>query len=544
MSSFSNVDQKEILECFVGSLAACPAKASQLLKTVKKQVMSTNTTKALPAPKKIAVVSKPTLQAGKALKALKLPAPSTLTVSKGKTQAMTKAPVGPVAPVVLPILAKPQSSTTATLPRPNITKEVRLIYSDVAGNNNKVWYGCVHQNGDVYTEWGRVGKAMQTKSYPGAGHRKLDAKEREKLDKGYTVARVVSQIAGGTSKLVGNQNLQEIAIKQISRGEPVLTRLVTLLVKTNIHQITSHSQITYNDNTGLFQSPLGVVTADAIAEAYYELDAIEQALRTGQLKSRQSLTRVSQYLRLIPQDFGMRLDVDTMFPDAHAIQKQKNLLDSLEASYNAITAAKAAPVAGTTDKTLEDKVFEVNVKVCDNAEIERVRKLYKKTKQSIHRFVAAMDVKAVYDIEMPTQQSRFDSYGASLPNIWELWHGTKLANVLNILRIGLKIAPPRTAATAGALFGNGLYFSDQSSKSLNYATDYWHGGGKGGDKTFFMFLAQVAMGKFHVPRYGQSTIPSGSHSLFAKPGQSGIQNNEMIIKDERQFVIKKLVEFQ
>jgi poly [ADP-ribose] polymerase len=470
------------------------------------------------------------------------PKSATLVTSSAKTVHRTT-PQKTSTPTTTTLTTPPKAPMPPTTSTDQIVREVRLIYSDVIGNNNKVWYGALYKNGDVYTEWGRVGKAMQTKTYPGAGSRKLDEKEREKLNKGYTPARVISTVAGGSSKTIANGNLQDIATKQISKGEPVLTKLVTMLVKANIHQITSHSQITYNDTTGLFQTPLGVVTSDAIAEAYRELNAIAQAMQSGQLTSTHNLDRVSRYLRLIPQDFGMRLDVNAMFPDAQAVQKQKDLLDSLEASYYALRSAKPTQ-ASPANKDLDDTLFEVNVKVCDPQEVERIRKLYRKTHKSMHRYVANMDVKTAYEIHMPTQRDRFEKHGRPLGNVWELWHGTKMANVLNILRVGLKITPPKTAAIAGKMFGNGVYFSSESTKSLNYATDYWHGGGKGQGGTFYMFLANVAMGKYHVPKGPTSSRPpAGYHSYWAKPGHSGIQNPEMIVFDDAQHDLIRLVEF-
>lgn len=461
-----------------------------------------------------------------------------------------KTKITPIKKKVSKPIFKNSAPKNNSMPAPigkTILREVTLIYSDVQFNNNKIWKGILYSDGEVYTEWGRVGKAMQTKIYPQGGDKQLTSKEKEKLKKGYTVARVVGSInSPANPKAISNLSLQDIAIKQISQGEPILTRLVTMLVKANIHQITSQSQITYNSSTGLFQTPLGVVTADAISEAYYELDLIAQALNTGQLTSSQNLRRVSQYLRLIPQDFGMKLDINVMFPNQGAIQKQKALLDSLEASYNTILAAKnTTPSAKPDTKSdQEEKVFEINVKLCDPSEIKRITKLYEKTRKSMHRYVAGMTVKNAYDIEMPTQRQRFETKGRQLGDVRELWHGTKLANVLNILRIGLNITPPKGTSLAGAMYGPGLYFSSESTKSLNYATDYWHGGGTGKDNTYFMFLANVAMGKYMIPKSSTSKRPPvGYNSYWARAGQSGVMNHEMIVPTEDQFDLIRLVEF-
>jgi poly [ADP-ribose] polymerase len=125
-----------------------------------------------------------------------------------------------------------------------------------------------------------------------------------------------------------------------------------------------------------------------------------------------------------------------------------------------------------------------------------------------------------------------------------LWHGTRIFNVLSILKSGLLL--PKTLSTmqiAGAMFGNGLYFSDQSSKSLNYSRGYWDGGPR--DRNCFMLLVDVALGSSYIPKGSYETLPKAGHdSTFAKPGVSGILNNEYIVYRPSQANIKYLVEFE
>ena len=96
----------------------------------------------------------------------------------------------------------------------------------------------------------------------------------------------------------------------------------------------------------------------------------------------------------------------------------------------------------------------------------------------------------------------------------------------------------------GRMFGNGIYFSDQSTKSLNYSYGYWDGGAK--DNRCFMFLADVAMGKpWHPTRTGPNVVPAAGHdSVYARGGRDIVQNNEMIVYRTSQAKLKYLVEFQ
>jgi poly [ADP-ribose] polymerase len=93
------------------------------------------------------------------------------------------------------------------------------------------------------------------------------------------------------------------------------------------------------------------------------------------------------------------------------------------------------------------------------------------------------------------------------------------------------------------MFGDGLYFSDQSTKALNYATNFWRGGGS--TRRIFMFLADVAMGKAYTPSgWGRDFPRKGYDSTFAKGGKSSVSNNEMIVYKTNQANLKYLIEFE
>lgn len=117
-------------------------------------------------------------------------------------------------------------------------------------------------------------------------------------------------------------------------------------------------------------------------------------------------------------------------------------------------------------------------------------------------------------------------------NVWLCWHGTREANLLGITRRGLLIRPTGAVYT-GSLFGDGKYYSFQSTKSLNYCSGgYWTGGGHV-DKRY-MFLLDVAFGHMYQTTSGQffKGPPSGYHSVYGKSGRrSCLRNDEMITYD-------------
>jgi poly [ADP-ribose] polymerase len=175
----------------------------------------------------------------------------------------------------------------------------------------------------------------------------------------------------------------------------------------------------------------------------------------------------------------------------------------------------------------------------DKKEVDRIKKLYNKTRLQMHS-CRHLKVKNVYNVHIETMARSFDKDGAKLDPVWELWHGTRTANLLSILKCGLVIPPANAAHCTGRMFGAGAYFSDQATKALNYAYGYW-GGQR--DNNCFMFLADVGMGKSYTPPGPIRKKPAGYDSVYAIGGRSGVSNNEMIVPRVSMCNLKRLVEF-
>jgi poly [ADP-ribose] polymerase len=417
-----------------------------------------------------------------------------------------------------------------------ITKEARLIYAEFGENSNKFYNLWLYEDGTIESENGRVGVTTVRNPLPKLnGERDFERQLKSKIKKGYTKLKTIAST--NAPQTVEVNNLQEIAHKQIQVAEPELQKLIDRLVAANVHKITSSTQITYNASTGLFSTPLGIVTLEAITDARNLLVEIKKYIKDKDHGNKALFKVAGQYLRLIPQNVGMKLDTRIIFADDAALQKQSDLLDSLESSYQALSSA---PAPDKKDSAPEEKVFEVSLDLVeDGKEIDRINKFFRQTSQSQH-VSSRLKIKQVYKLCLAQMAEAFKE-GSKCGNIQELWHGTKKANLLSILKSGLRVAPPSTAAIAGKMFGNGIYFSDQSTKSLNYAYGYWDGKY---EKDCFMLLNQVAMGKSYTPSGPSHALPKpGYDSTFAVGGKSGVANNEMIVYEDNRVNITHLVEF-
>lgn len=415
---------------------------------------------------------------------------------------------------------------------------VELILTDVVANCNKVWKAKLLADGSVQSEWGRVGYPLQTTDYPASrgGRRFFEKKIAEKKKKGYSELRTIGGPATKT-KTVQNSALGNIAKEQIKTGgNSVLTALIDRLVAANVHAITSNTSISYNVDSGLFQTPLGIVDSSVVREARDCLNDLWGRLQKGQRGDAKSVSLANQYFRLIPSNFGMkRINIADYFGTQEAFQKQVDILDSLESSFQAFSSQ---PKTDEEKKEVVEKVFDLSIDIETSSKRQEIIDFYYKGRQTMHRGVYHLKPKEVYKISCPFMEERFLK---DEPNVWELWHGSKVCNILSIMKSGLKISPPTTASIAGKNYGNGVYFSDQSTKSLNYATSFW--GGRSYAE-YFMFLSQVAMGNYQVPRRSTSSNPDkGYDSYFAKGNESGVLNNEMIVFDERRINLTHLVEF-
>jgi len=408
-----------------------------------------------------------------------------------------------------------------------IIRQVRLIYVEtVDSNNNKFWNGTLYDNNDVFVEWGRVGYTGQSKTHPGVGERKLESLEKEKKKKGYTEQRIVASTATtGTGVITKRLDLAEVAARQIKTDTPEVIGLVKYLAKANIHNITSGSGITYDEVDGVFKTPLGVVTDDGLVEARELLEKISDFVAANDFDNKKFLGLCGQYMRIIPTNIGMRkFDARTDMGSLDHVRRQNDVLDSLKTALEQIADAYTQQdAARQKDKP---KIFQCSLELVNDTEtIKTIDALYNKTLHRSHA-CAHLRLLKVFAVKIDTMVAAFEE-GKKVGNVMELWHGTKAANLLSIMKGGFMIPRSNAPHCTGAMFGLGTYFSDQSTKSLNYAYGYW-GGGR--DNNCFMFLNQVAMGKPYTPvSYTERLPKAGFDSTFAMAGRSGVQNNEMVI---------------
>jgi poly [ADP-ribose] polymerase 2/3/4 len=431
-----------------------------------------------------------------------------------------------------------------------ITKQYTLNYFDPAENSNKVWTGIAYDTGLFETQFGRVRdgknlakKQKQFRSKVEAEH-ELDKKRREKLRKGYKDTVVLDNHVETTIKKDKQDELSRLATEQIGGAaeDSVTAELIKYLVEVNIHHITHATNIKYNAKNATFSTPLGILTPEAIGEARDFLNEIKTFNDAEEADDSARAKRVRDYFQLVPKDFGMKIPpVSELLATDEQIEEQVSILEALE---SAITI--------DTPQTSHKKFFQCRlIKIPHYTDEGRklfreVRGLYEKTRNAkYHPGVAKLKLTRLYEVEIESMKANFEATAKKIGNVQQdLWHGTKASNLLSILKNGLIIPPANASHCTGRMFGNGIYTSLQSTKALNYATNYWNQSGQADQRTF-MFLCEAALGKTYKPTiFSNKTYPaSGTDSTWVKPGIAGVINHECIVYDPAQINLKYLAEF-
>lgn len=439
-------------------------------------------------------------------------------------------------------------------------KYAMLIFTSVTDNNNKFYEVTLSDNGTIEKKWGRVDGKGQSSTEQGSEN-DFNKIVKAKIAKGYVKTNIIIETLDSStdnSKI----ELDTIAKRNLSFGitdtqeKKIIDDLVDLLVKSNRHQIyeSSNGQITIDDS-GIMKTKLGFVNAETIKESRVYLKKLEKKVENNNFDSNY-VKYLDKFLTLIPQKVPSKKGWgDTFFTSFTSIGNQNDFLDLLESSLDLYVQKRKDAVEkslqNTNTKVEDIKLFDCILRVVtDQNIIDRIQKMYVKTASSNHS-AAKLKLHRIFEVHHEQMKRDFIEMSEKIGNVQQLWHGSRMFNILSILKNGMIIAPQNsTYQIAGRLFGNGIYLSDQSTKALNYSHGYWDSQSR--DNHCFMFLTHAALGKEYLAKDSDKATYSrnsplpyvGYQSTYVKAGSCGVMNNEMIIYDKRQLNISYLCEFK
>lgn len=408
-----------------------------------------------------------------------------------------------------------------------------LVRVEPGDNMNRFYEVTLRDDGSVHTRWGRVGEAGRVNPVEHGGQAKFESVVRAKRRKGYKPV----DVAGAKSNAAG------AARHVLASGDPRLHRLVDRIVAVNAHEIGVASGGAIAVAAGAVTTPLGPLSLAAVQEGRDVLDALNVASRS------QRPVLLRRYMEAVPSNVGRRRGwEETFLATVDARAKERSYLDQLAASVQ--FAQQQQDAAGNLDALFRYRLTVVD----DSAVVKRISGDYADTALRGHGGVADARVHAVYALEDVAAQARFDEAAAKLGNVKPHWHGSRAFNILSILARGLMLPTTlRSAQTTGAMFGNGLYGSEMSTKAANYSRGgIWSAGT---DARWFLFRADFVMGtECRADRYGKTdwnNVLAGRvmHPQTGKPfdsiyvpGGAGVRNQESIVPSPDRVALRYLVE--
>ncbi len=133
-----------------------------------------------------------------------------------------------------------------------------------------------------------------------------------------------------------------------------------------------------------------------------------------------------------------------------------------------------------------------------------------------HHF--GFDVLNILQIDRHSERDSYDAHSSNIKNKTLLFHGTRVSNMIGILKNGLIVDPSRlgiNVSITGKMFGLGLYFANSCSKSIQY-TNY-----QSSDNISCLFVAEVALGRMLKKTQSDcsltaSTLPKSSDSVWGR----------------------------
>ncbi|MDD5649830.1 MAG: WGR domain-containing protein [Candidatus Nanoarchaeia archaeon] len=440
-----------------------------------------------------------------------------------------------------------------------------LFCGNPEGNNNKFYSIELQKNSKgqyrLFTHYGRLGKtdvyevrdeylgrpldlSTADREFEVILASKLKGKKKESELGGNRVEKY--ELVETFAPTVGSVNVRgknvgiTVSVKKDdvvdSYSNPEVARIIRQIVDENIHTISTLTTLKLTSNG--FETPLGPVTKEHVANARVPLMSLKSLMVNDEINPDNQLTRDhnAKYFSMIPHPFGHKITKDDWILSAAKLAEEFELLDNLE---SAVTMGAAMQNAAQQKRALGTDIEIVS----DKREIDRIYSYITTTKAGNHR---GSDVwnwkpKNVFKIKIPAERARFEKTEKQFGNQHELFHGSKNGNILSILKGGLIIPSCNAGHVTGRMFGDGIYFANASTKSLNYSTGFWGGRGNKNSNSF-LFLANVAMGKTfvaHDARY--SGIPHGYDSIHAQKGRS-LYNDEFIVFKLQQATLTYLVE--
>jgi len=342
--------------------------------------------------------------------------------------------------------------------------------------------------------------------------------------------------------------------EKIKKGYKDVTDLVSVQVeekKENTKGITDYEQIK-NKSVNNFIEKMRQYTDGLVKKTYSvkcdkvskkQLDEAQRILneitKLDKKKEKEINDKLLELYSVIPRYMS---NTRTMFlPHINLDKTITQEQDNIDALSSQVSIYNESETKEITEKTVKEvkqtflDVLGINIDEID----------YKKDKNIdyIIKQLTSRNIKHVFSVNKQHENNIFDKWIEKQDNTSTryLIHGTRCTSVIPILKEGLKIRPTGNFQFSGKVYGNGNYFSEVTSKSLNYT-------GYDSDKILLVYEVHTGNPFVYNGWYNGNSFPlnykelkkRGYDSTHVNAG-NGLLNSEIIAYDEQQCRIKYII---
>lgn len=428
-----------------------------------------------------------------------------------------------------------------------VVDRIALKKFDPGNNSNKFYVAEVHQaqaptssaSFRFFVNHGRVGANGAPKAEPfftlEEAKSKYGEKVREKLRSGYgevNLATVTSGSAVGKQKIDANSLLTDAPIVNTSSK---LTPPVANLVKHLYEEANRAVSIAVTGSVKEdVRAPLGNLGVHGLNKARHTLHHLNKAINRSDLYEIRQLSRV--YYQNVPRKLqgDLRDEATWLLSTKQRVFQELDILDLYEDMLRMLA------VSGTDLDTHYDALNCDIMHVLNPDVVDYITNKVATTHASNHNY--KLKVKNIFEVNLKNAPKFNDSCG----NVRRLFHGSRSANLLGILSSHLKLPQnlDNSITKTGAMFGSGIYFAHDCTKSANYSFGSFSGR-PNKYKSSFLMVCEVALGNVHKVSQPQnfSAPPQGYHSVMGVKG-AHLVNHEFIVYSPSQVRVRYLVEVE
>lgn len=396
-----------------------------------------------------------------------------------------------------------------------MSKYCKLVMVTEA-NNNK-FYIMEEKSGVIHIEYGRVDSTSTKLTKPLSQWNSI---YKEKTKKGYKdVTDLVTEKVVETEETDDTEVLAKLDEAKVNAFLDLMQKYTDGLVK-NTYSVT-YKSVTVEQ----------VKKAQAILDEFDKIDKKDEKLVNEKLI--ELYTVIPRKMGKVQYHLLPALDLDK------ALEKEQDNIDAMSAKVQMYDQEKANAKKNKTKKekpkqTLLDVLGLSNMtETKSNSEIQYL----------IDQVGGRTKVEAIFALSKPEEDKIFGDWMDKQNNkqTRTLIHGTRCSSVLSILKQGLKIRPSGNFQFSGKVYGNGNYFSEVVSKSLNYT-------GYDNDKILLVYEVHTGNPFVYDGWYRGNSFDlnykelqkRGFDSTYVKAG-NGLLNSEIIAYNEEQCRVKYII---